>query len=135
MRKITTAEVRQGLKSLLAEVGGDFRYEPHPQAMGNTGRTWDRCFYVNPETGAPDCGVGKVLGKLGVPVDVLRQMDDQDASDIYSAAVETVLAEAGFAIDEPGLLTLREFQKSQDMESSYGHAIPQALGFSAEEHE
>ena len=67
---ITVDDVRKGLTELVQEYGEDFRYTPKHKSESDS----ERCLYV--WNGEPDCIVGKLLHRMGVPLERLQRADN-----------------------------------------------------------
>lgn len=116
---ITAEGVSEQLTALVAEYGEGFVYKKHP------GGNW--CTYVH--EGKPDCGVGHVLFRLGVPLERLIKADGEECGQSVSAdGLIDLLTEEGVAKFEPGVrYMLTRFQHLQDAGMSWGYSLEKAL--------
>lgn len=105
-------------RAIVAEEGEDFIYPMRTTEHGVIG-----CYYS--WDGAPDCGVGRVLHRIGLSVDDLRTMDDmgEELGMLYS------WLEQGHQIAfTAGAQTLMEwFQSWQDEGVPWGKSLQQAI--------
>ena len=136
--KLSYNIVLDALKSVVADAGPDFVYDP-PET-GFYEATSNTCVYRHPETGAASCGVGRAFDKLGL-LDVINyeaQPDPEDYSDIAnSEAVYDIVefmvgngyAEFESTEDENNSVKLlSDFQQLQDMQAPYGKALEVVTG-------
>lgn len=110
------------LEEMVAEAGEDFVYA---KRQTNTGAP--ACRYV--WQGEPDCGVGKFLHTLGVPLTELEDADKYNFGGGQPARslLDRLEQEGVITIDWVSKRALAEFQYSQDMGSAWGTALRHAL--------
>lgn len=106
--KIDTGSIRERLDEMVRKDPG-YVYE-RPLSGGCRYAQWN----------LPDCGVGRVLHSLGVPIETLNAMDDIFSSEIHQDTVLGVLSRAGFELDERAVTVLSRFQYGQDSGTPYG---------------
>lgn len=99
------------LRALVAEFGEDYVYARHDDLV--------TCLYVHGDQ--PGCGVGHVLRRAGVPLDVLRAADAAKNSSVLN-----VVEFRAYASPE-ALRLLAEFQNVQDAGDPWGEALRYAL--------
>jgi hypothetical protein len=75
INQITTA--MQHLYYVVDEVGDDFIYRPHKSYLLEGQYS---CLYVY--EGRPDCLVGKILHRMGIPLEILSQHEGMPASSV-----------------------------------------------------
>lgn len=107
---LTRVRAEELLAELVTEFGADYVYEP-PDGTA--------CVYV--WDGEPSCGVGHVLYRAGVPLDVLRAVDGTYVAGVHEAVVFEDFAEPA-ALD-----LLSDFQDGQDASVPWGEALRRAL--------
>lgn len=115
MQFITKEDAIRALREAVAERGEDYVYQ-----LLDGGA----CLYVHNE--APSCGVGLALSKLGVPLSILKQMDDYGLGSSMDDA-SPVLHENGYALERGAYAAFREFQHTQDSGVKWGAALLFAL--------
>lgn len=132
---LTYADVVKAGEEVVKEAGPDFVYAPiDTESYGS------KCVYVN--GASPSCAVGRILSKLGVPIDVLEAMDERDATDerveidadipdVTFASADRLVA-AGYLPDSLAFVYLGTFQERQDGGIPYGEAHSYALADVAE---
>lgn len=108
---LTYGRALELLRELVAEFGEDYVY-----ADGDDDVV---CLYVHGH--GPGCGVGHVLYRAGVPLDVLRDADDTDQSPVLEVAAFREYA------DDEALQLLSDFQVEQDQGTAWGEALRIAL--------
>ena len=122
MIEITLDSVRSGLEALVAEKGEDFVYNKHSEgdAYGPS------CRYV--WNGEPDCIVGQLLARMGVPVDRLAKADGALGVGTLGVGASILLCD----LEEEGLvhvddwkicIGLNRVQSRQDGGYTWGEAI------------
>lgn len=105
----------EALAHVVQEAGEEY---VDPAALGNVG-----CRYVR--DGEPSCIVARVLSHLGVPVEVLRNMDASFNPQIgYDG--KGVLHEHGVLLDAYATAALATAQATQDGGGTWGHALDKA---------
>jgi hypothetical protein len=82
------------------------------------------CKYV--VDGQPGCIIGMALSHLGVSLDVLIAMDDDDDPTI-TVGGGSVLGGSGITLDRQALAAFKEAQAAQDVGSSWGVAVQAGL--------
>lgn len=142
---ITLLQADQYLREVVAEAGDDFVYEHRdltgiPQCGVTSGLPSEGCLYVWND--APDCGVGRVLARHGVPLDVLRKWEGVQANAMGPTgepvtayrqpvtAYRLTLGEKGLVTEEAACF-LAAFQYEQDSGAMWGSALLHALQDSA----
>jgi hypothetical protein len=116
---ITRENAIEALESVVAGVYGDFVYaQTSPYEAG------PRCVYVR--NGSPDCGVGRALHLLGVPLSVLGDLDRMSESGIGYWRNTDYLAHQGFVIESGAVKVLATFQRNQDEGVRWGDCLTQA---------
>ncbi len=118
------ALVMATLQAVVDEAGHDFRYDMRPDTFAGMGTA---CFYVNPETNEPDCIVGRVLYRLGVPLDVLRTNDL--AGNPTCTVGRFSLEGSPVQLDDRILGLLRAAQQTQDRHAPWGECLEEAKGY------
>lgn len=122
--KIDPAQLKEQVRALAKE---------YPDRIYNDGP--DRCkYHLNNESATGDgppeqgCGIGVGLQRLGVPLDMLKRMDDIDESSFDSQAPEIFAERVGLDIerDVEVLEWLGHFQYFQDGAKSWGEAVKEA---------
>ena len=116
IRWVTWFRAYELLRELVAEFGEDYVYEP-PDG--------EACRYVH--DGRPSCGVGYVLVRAGVPVEVLQAVDGSD----FAAVHEAVVFEE--YVEPDALDLLSDFQDAQDARVPWGEALRRAVGDDSDE--
>lgn len=114
--KFTLDQVKDAGVALVAEVGEDFVYKEVQDVT---------CVYV--ENGSPSCAVGRILHSLGVPVEVLSDMDSGVTGYPTIFAGDETFRASGFDVDDLAGEYLGFFQLNQDNRLSYGAAHRAAL--------
>ena len=114
MNEITFQDVYRTASELVGEFGAEFIYEKRRSSTGQL-----MCYYV--KDGQGDCIVGRVLVKLGVSVDILRQYEGDG-----SWFVLRQLREKGWSINEEADMFLGVLQGSQDSGWTWGHSLREA---------
>lgn len=113
--EITLSKALDALRHIVQEAGSDHIYQ----------RPERGCVYVHEDQ--PSCGVSKALAHLGVPVPVLTTLDTaavfDDPARIDSYPARRILAEAGFEISDSAAWALDQFQRQQDVGSTWGTAL------------
>ena len=122
---VTRDRVVEVTKQVVAEHGMEHVYEK--PMVNRLGGEMAMCLYVH--NGRPSCLVGHVLHRLGVPLDVLAQGDDQ-SQDASSMCYE-VLYNTDFA-DEMIASFLSTVQATQDAGYTWGYALESGLKLLAE---
>lgn len=117
---ITVEQLGRALAEVVAEAGSDYQY------VTDTGtEIRGRCVYQR--DGAPSCMVGHALFKLGVPVDVLAQLDvaseDGEPCAIDDSDAYSVLSDAGFVLDSEAAERAAMAQTKQDSGWTWGAAL------------
>lgn len=108
---LTRVRAVELLEELVAEFGEDYVYRP-PDGT--------HCVYVHDDR--PSCGVGHVLARAGVPVEVLASVDGTDFATVTEAVVFEDYAEPD-ALD-----LLGDFQCAQDALAPWGESLRRAVG-------
>lgn len=117
MRTITKKDAKKSLRELVKKKGPDFTYtEPAGK---------NACFYQY--RGKPHCGVGVVLNQFGVPIDVLKKIDNCGSASISSPEAADLLKKSGFSLSVGARDVLQEFQVNQDRSIDYQTALERAL--------
>ena len=118
MKEISYETVLQTLESIVETKGRDYIYETHDDTVNDTYEP--TCFYV--WDNAPDCGVGRVLHKLGISLGVLSTFEG-----VGSNAVLAQLEELGLVnFDSKSRTLLRNFQYRQDHGIPWGGCLSEA---------
>lgn len=121
---ITKADALRALEEAVAERGEDYVYES-PKG--------EECFYQ--VSGAPSCGVGLALTKLGVTIDDLVALDTGSSNGKPVSAspkgqngddLGHVLFDRGIVVDVEAQEVFAAFQYSQDSFDSWGDALNDA---------
>lgn len=113
MIEITPESVRAGLKALVGEKGEDFVYSKRTGGAS--------CRYV--WNGEPDCIIGQLLARAGVPVERLARAD-AGLGQTASSLLEGLEREGLVAVsDESVFLDLNRVQSRQDDDCTWGYAI------------
>jgi hypothetical protein len=105
MKTITAA---QAIKALRKVVKGKENYVY--EKVGGT-----QCLYL--QDGKPSCGVGHVLVKLEVPIDLISKVENRNAN---------VIGFHGIPISDDAAFVLGRFQNCQDTGGTWGQALRQA---------
>lgn len=102
-----------------------FVYTPPqpPDSDEDSSLTNYNCLYLDTWTKCPSCGVGQALSRLGVPNEVLFDMDLRDNPDINGREVQAILEREGFKMDDLAIDLARTFQRRQDDRVPWGHAL------------
>lgn len=108
---LTFGDALQLLNEVIDEFGEDYVYGSEDDLV--------HCFYLHGDD--PGCGVGHVLVRAGVPLDVLRAADEADCSQVLEVAEFRRFA------DDDALQLLADFQAEQDARSTWGKALAVAL--------
>jgi hypothetical protein len=138
---LTLLQAEQYLREVVAKAGNNFVYEHRdltgiPQCGTTSGLPSEGCLYVWND--APDCGVGRVLARHGVPLDVLRKWEGVQANamgPVVKDATSGLSAHGSYrlTLGEKGLVTeeaacfLAAFQLEQDAGDAWGDALRYAL--------
>ncbi len=110
------ALVMATLQAVVDEAGHDYRYTMRMGGMNNGGKA---CFYVH--EGEPDCIVGRVLHRLGVPLDVLRANDL--AGNLSVSAGAFSLEGSPVQPGREALTILATAQRLQDQGNTWGECL------------
>jgi hypothetical protein len=116
---ITRENAIEALESVVATAGGDFVY-----AKADIMDDGPLCVYVR--NGRADCGVGRALHHLGVPLSVLGDLDGTGDSTIGNWRNLDYLADRGFMIEDEAVKALATFQQHQDNGSRWADCLIQA---------
>jgi hypothetical protein len=111
IQRLTRDRAVELLEELIAEFGADYVYQP-PDGT--------HCVYVHDDQ--PSCGVGHVLARAGVPVDVLASVDGTN----FASVTEAVVFEDYVEPDALDLLGV--FQLAQDDHAPWGESLRRAVG-------
>jgi hypothetical protein len=120
---ITLEQVRESAKKIV-EANPDLIYTQTEEF-----KNYGTCKYER--FGEPSCLVGQVLARLGVPVEVLAELDEQSDGSINGEDVPTVLFNAGFEVSNDAYRYMAEAQAVQDRTSrpnTWGEALARAEG-------
>ena len=113
MITLTLKDARRYAEETIAEKGADYVY-PRDR------RPHSSCLYVYNDK--PDCLVGVILHKAGVPIEALRQCQSQ--KDSSAIAILPLLRQAGFILTEPEVTQwLINLQHAQDSGDTWGEAL------------
>lgn len=113
---VSKSDVATGLEAIVAEYGEDFVYQQRDTLSGS------RCVYV--WQGEPDCIVGKLLHRLGVPVEQLARGDGK----LLAGALVEHLEELGVISAEDGVSEILDrAQSRQDAGRTWGQSVREAL--------
>ena len=122
---LTAQEQRQqillALRQIVEEVGADHTYTQHlysdhprfPRPLSATGERF--CAYLHPVTNKPDCIIGRLLVKLGVPISGLHAYENQ-------AAGITISRFTGIR-DEDLLRSMSYLQLGSDLGQPWGNVL------------
>lgn len=119
---VSKSDVATGLKAIVAEYGEDFVYQQRDTHFGS------HCVYV--WQGEPDCIVGKLLHRLGVPVEQLARGDGEVGHPVGLLAGSLVehLEELGVISAECGVSEILDrAQSRQDSGRTWGQSVREAL--------
>jgi hypothetical protein len=119
VKRIDKDEALRLLGEVVDERGEDYVYQRPDEMVCMYAEGDDKDGY------RPSCGVGMVLAKVGVPVDVLILLDKAGDPDF----VRVLLHEANLRLTSGAEWVLRSFQTSQDSGFQYGAV----LGYTQEE--
>jgi hypothetical protein len=123
MRLIGKDEAVRELEKLVDHLGENYVY-PRYAGSGEA----SQCRYEL--NGRADCGVARVLAGLGVPTEILIELDDRESPNpetvFSSRRVQRVLADAGFVFTLGAVEVLSRFQTCQDTGIRYGGALSDA---------
>jgi len=114
MKKVTYEAVLSALTEVVAAEVPEYSYEPKEGEEGT------RCFYV--WEGQPDCGVGRALHKLGVPLEALSEHEGVGAQSL----LDHLELDEVIATDEQSKYMLRAFQRRQDVGVTWREALKTA---------
>jgi hypothetical protein len=120
--KITT--VMQHLHAVVDEVGEDFIYRART-SNDRTMLSGNSCLYVY--EGKPDCIVGKILHRMGVPLDVLSSHEGSPATQLCRYLDEDDFDTSPLSDDVVRILSVA--QDSQDHGITYGNVRKHAESF------
>ena len=97
---------------------------------------YEVCAYTTDGGAEPRCIAGDALYRLGVPLEVLNDLDDKnehgviwDSNPIDSPDVVRVLKNQGFEFEPEALTALRIAQKRQDRGIPHSEALADALAY------
>lgn len=107
MREVGRNEVLDLLTEVVAEAGPDFVYKSPGQY----------CRYEY--KGQPSCLVGRVLNRLGVPVEALAGLDED-----YPAVNDVDFVSLGLSLPDDAVIALQAVQEWQDEGNKWGDALP-----------
>ena len=108
---VTTADAVRALETVVEKAGPDYMYDP---SRG--------CLYFRDDQ--PSCGVGRALHELGVPTEVLAEMDEVPfATGIKMPRVQELLQKNGFRLTERAVEALVIFQRYQDGRVPWGQCL------------
>jgi hypothetical protein len=128
MKHVTFAEVDAIVKAEIKAEGADFVYGRHDgRLVANQGPA---CLYA--KDGKADCIVGRVFAKLGVPVESMEYVADEDAENRYStgvadAVMENLRRDDLLDFDVKASKFLTRIQSYQDNGIPWGEAYDRAL--------
>jgi hypothetical protein len=126
MKLVTFDEVDAIVKAEIAAEGKDFVYGRHDTTPFTPGPA---CMYA--VDGKADCIVGRVLAKLGVPVESMQYVEDTNAENRYAVGTADVvidhLREDGLLnFDAKAITFLTILQSNQDNQETWGDAYEMA---------
>ena len=119
-QELEVLAVLRTLKQVVEEAGDDYVY--HHKIRPDHPDTGKGCWYVDPEGKNPDCIVGRVLFRLGVPLDTLRRFEGIMASGLPSLEINGAIP-----LHRPALHVLGVAQGIQDTGGNWGDARDAAL--------
>jgi hypothetical protein len=123
MKVITYEMALEALKAAVAERGEDYEYGADRRAQNEEDGYDIDCFYINPETDEPDCGVGVALASLGVP-----KVDLEYGEGMPAFALTRYLMDShDFDFDLKARNLLSRFQEMQDRGVAWGESLQLAV--------
>lgn len=117
MAQYTYEDLLPRLRAIVAEEGEDFVY-----GQRHDGDNIVCCYQWN---GKPDCGVGRVLYRLGVPIETLQAMDRSSETISYHYPRLRQDHNIWFSPAAEALMEL--FQQDQDEQVPWGDALNNAI--------
>lgn len=120
MTAFTLDQVQAKAREVIDEVGADHVYQSDPPDGA--------CLYV--KNGKPDCIVGRILAKLGVPLEFLADHNRNSKSFVF---LVEALKEAGYQFTPEATTFLDVLQDAQDGNARWGNAYEQARELAEEE--
>jgi|SRR6266704_38148 len=114
--RLTPARALELLKEVVAEAGRDHVYEAHDEP-----RT---CTYVVPGGDRPDCIVGRVLHRYGMPIEELQAWD-RPTMTVVRVWEQDVTGVRRW-MPEATMRLLRAAQSVQDQRHPWGEALDEA---------
>src|SRR5215469_16246470 len=116
-RTYSLAEVQQGIRAIVAEVGSDFTYVP----IKVDGRHTESCYYIHPED-KPGCLIGRYLASIGASPSVLHECNGQGSVPYIWATLKSY----GFFFTDDAEAWMRTVQQVQDRGRPWGEALTEA---------
>lgn len=113
MIKLTDQDVINTLAEIVSEYGDDHVYEA----------PMDRCVYVH--GGQPSCLVGKMLHKVGIPLEKLEKFD-LDNGTPAAMAISCLMQADVIDVSSEAIQALSEVQSTQDAGYPWGVALQSA---------
>lgn len=108
----TTDQVLEALETVVK--GREDYIDPRARSIGQT------CKYTI--DGAPSCIVGEALHRLGVPIDVLREMDCT-FDPMFGEDGKRLLENKGYTFEDAAEQVLIAAQSEQDSGHTWGNAL------------
>lgn len=114
---ITKEDALRALREAVAEKGAEYVYELENDL--------DSCKYV--KDGEASCLVGNALHRLGVPIEVLTELDyaylgNTSATIDQTAALDVLMAHS-VTLSSEAVTALQNAQRSQDRTDTWGKAL------------
>lgn len=118
MAQYTYEDLLPRLRAIVAEEGEDFVYGRRRDEDNNVG-----CYYQ--WNGKPDCGVGRVLYRLGVPIETLQAMDR--SGETISQHYPRLRQDHNIWFSPAAEALMESFQQDQDEQVPWGDALNSAI--------
>lgn len=106
---VTIEQVAETIEAVVAEAGTDYLYTRRPARSGST------CHYVH--EGSADCIVGRVLARLGVPIEWLAAQDE------FEGGLNAYVVTGFLSLPTVARDALNAAQRTQDMGRTWGVAL------------